>query len=197
MHIAARLRETLAARASERPRRGEAPADFQRRVPGAAFARRAWLPRGDEEDDASYEARLEASVARHLNVSPSLGITSPTVPGAGESEDDYRQRLWSEVAKRLGLVRRGETDAAWELRRNRAAMKQQQRAQGANPIREAGAEAINAIQVHALGMNATERNRAFPKPVSARSLQGRNINDPETLLLYSQRHLGSVRRGIA
>lgn len=53
------------------------------------------------------------------------------------------------------------------------------------PLVPLGERAIEAIQKHALGKDAMQLKREYPKPVSRQSLRGRHVNDPDVLAILA------------
>lgn len=190
-----RVRAKLAERAKARPNRGEKPADFRWREHGADFAKRAFVGRAEGEDEDSYEGRLVASIARHLNVSPFLGMAGSLDSSPEETVEEYRKRVWDAAADKLWVHRKGESDAAFAARQLRARMKATAGVDASDPLAAIIEGGIEALQRHGLGKDSVQLKRDNPKPISARSLYGRNVlTDPAALVLYGERHAQSIRR---
>jgi hypothetical protein len=178
-----RIIDALERRSTEAPGPRERQAAFAQRVPGADFARAAFVFRHQGENEAAHLDRQLPSIAQVLHLDRH----------ADESEDLYRQRVWTGAAKKLGLERKGETDEAYRLRQLNAAAREQDRAAAIDPLRKAGELALPVIQKHALGLSPMERNRRFPRPVSQASLQGRQVEHPDDLVMIGQRSIRSIR----
>lgn len=188
-----RLRSTLAQRASETPKRGERAPDFERRAPGAAFAKRAFVVAREGEEPAAYEDRLVKSMAGELSVSPFLGQQTGVSQSSDETWEQYCQRVWAMTATKLGLKREGESDSSYQSRVLRQRSREDDRATADNPIRELGIRALDIIPEYALGLSAAERRRAFPGQVAPASLKGQTLDHHDTLVQYGQRYLRSIR----
>lgn len=188
-----RVTETFEKRSRERPGRREDHVAFDRRAPGADFARAAFVARNEGEEETEHQRRQLRSIVQHLHVSPFLGTGGSAGPSPEESEDEYSRRLWAQVARKLGIEREGESDEAYLLRRLRAAEKAQDRVVASNPLVKAGERAILVIQQHALGLSPHERNRRHPRQISQASLEGREISHPDDLVLAGQRSIRAIR----
>lgn len=188
-----RIMETFERRSRERRAAREDQVAFSRRAPGADFARAAYVPRSEGDDETTHRRRQLQSIVQHLHVSPFLGTGGSASASPEESEDGYSRRVWEQVARKLSLEREGESDEAYRLRQLRAAERAQDRIAKSDPLRKAGQEAITVIQEHALGLSPQERNRRFPRPVSQASLEGRQIAHPDDLVLAGQRSIRSIR----
>lgn len=165
------------------------------REPGADFAERAFQVRNAGEDDASYEARMVASVARHLNVSPFLDMAGTVDSSPEESPEAFRKRVWDAAAKKLRVKRAGEGDEAFARRQLRARMKATAKVGASDQLAPLTARAVAPLQKHGLGMDAAQIRRENPRPISGRSLYGRNVlTDVNAQFLYSQRFAEQLRR---
>ena len=125
--------ETQAAKYKAPARPGKRP------IKGPGFwAKQIHTPRGDDENDTTYAARRLVFAAIALNISM----------GEQESEADFRARVMHVIADKLKLVRKGETDNAWNLRYASWASRREGAFVSADPALEAGKRAILALNVH-------------------------------------------------
>lgn len=188
-----RLHSTLEQRASATPQRGEKPPDFERRAPGATFAKQAFVATSEGEEPVAYEGRLIKSIARALNVPPFLGSETDTSQSADETWAQYRLRVWAMAARKLAVTREGESDAAYQSRVLRQRGKEDDRVAADNPLKKLGERALTAILEHALGLSPSERRRMFASQVQPASLKGQALDHSDTLVQYGQRYIRSIR----
>ena len=187
------LHSTLEQRASETPQRGEKPPDFERRAPGATFAKHAFVAASEGEEPVAYEGRLVRSIARALNVPPFLGSETDTSQSADETWEEYCLRVWAMAARKLAVTREGESDAAYQSRVLRQRSREEDRETADNPLKKLGERVLPAIMEHALGLSPSEQRRMFPSQVQPASLKGQALDHPDTLVQYGQRSLRSIR----
>lgn len=190
---ALRLHSTLEQRASATPQRGEKLPDFERRVPGATFAKQAFVAATEGEEPVAYEGRLVKSIAGVLNVAPFLGSETDTSQSADETWEQYCLRVWAMAARKLAVTRDGESDDAYQSRVLRQRGKEDDRVAADNPLKKLGERVLPAIMEHALGLSLSEQRRMFPSQVQPASLKGQALDHPDALVQYGQRYLRSIR----
>lgn len=126
------------------------------------------VERGEEETDDAFVARRWAAVARALNLKQF----------EGETGAEHRQRTVEALARRLKMVRRGETDAAYQLRVLNAKSAPLLAREASDPLRMVGEKALMAIKHSALGLDALalrqahQEVRMLPTPAQAPAQPG-------------------------